>query len=143
MQKGTIKQSIFNVIKGVLFSLIISVVLILILAVIAKYTDISDKAISAVNQVIKVIALLFGILIGVKNQKGGFIVGAIIGLLYTLLSFAIFSAISGELTFDKVTVFDFLIGIAVGAISGILTVNLKSLKKGEKRRIRQTRAKAH
>lgn len=143
MQKGTLKQSIFNVIKGVLFSLIISVVLILILAVIAKYTDISDKTISAINQVIKVVALLFGILLGVKNQKGGLIVGAIIGLLYTLLSFAIFSAISGKLTFDKVTVFDFLICIAVGAVSGILTVNLKGLKKGEKRRVRQARVKAH
>lgn len=143
MQKGTLKQSIFNVIKGVLFSLIISVVLILILAVIAKYTDISDKTISAINQVIKVVALLFGILLGVKNQKGGLIVGAIVGLLYTLLSFAIFSAISGKLTFDKITVFDFLICIAVGAISGILTVNLKGLKKGEKRRMRQARVKAH
>lgn len=143
MQKGTLKQSIFNVIKGVLFSLIISVVLILILAVIAKYTDISDKTISAINQVIKVVALLFGILLGVKNQKGGLIVGAIVGLLYTLLSFAIFSAISGKLTFDKITVFDFLICIAVGGISGILTVNLKGLKKGEKRRMRQARVRAH
>lgn len=143
MQKGAVKQSIFNVLKSVLFSLIISVALILILAVVAKYTDISDKAISAINQVIKVVALLLGILIGVKNQKGGLIIGAIVGLLYTLLSFAIFSAISGQLSFDKVTVFDFLICIAVGAISGILTVNLKGLKKGEKRRTRTHQAKAH
>lgn len=143
MQKGSMKQSIFNVLKGVLFSLIISVVLILILAVVAKYTDISDKTISAINQVIKVVALLLGILIGVKNQKGGFIIGAIVGLLYTLISFAIFSAISGNLTFDKITVFDFLICIAVGAISGILTVNLKGLKKGEKRRSRPARVKGH
>lgn len=142
MQKGTLKQSVFNILKGVLFSLIFSVVLILILAVVAKYTDISDKAISAVNQVIKVIALFLGILIGMKGQKGGLIVGAIVGLLYTLLSFAIFSAISGELTFDKVTVFDFLISIAVGAISGILTVNLKGLKRGEKRRLRASHSKA-
>ncbi len=143
MQKGTIKQSIFNILKGVLFSLIISIALVLILAVIAKYTDISDKTISIINQIIKVIALLFGILIGVKNQKGGLIIGAIVGLLYTLITFAIFSAISGKLTFDKITVFDFLISIAVGAISGILTVNLKSLKKGEKKKWRTARVKGH
>lgn len=133
MQKGAVKQSIFNVIKSVLFSLIFSVALILILAVVAKYTDISDKTISAINQVIKVVALLLGILVGMKNQKGGFLIGAIVGLLYAILTFAIFSAISGKLTFDKITIFDFLICIAVGAISGILTVNLKGLKKGERR----------
>ena len=134
MEKGVVKQSIFNILKGVLFGLIISVILVLILAVIAKYTDINDKTITAVNQVIKVVALFVGILLGLKGQKGGLIVGAIVGLLFTLLSFAIFSLISGELNFGKITVYDFLIGIGVGAVSGILTVNLKGLKRNKRKK---------
>ena len=134
MEKGVVKQSIFNILKGVLFSLIISVILVLILAVIAKYTDINDKTITAVNQVIKVVALFVGILLGLKGQKGGLIVGAIVGLLFTLLSFAIFSLISGELNFGKITVYDFFIGLGVGAVSGILTVNLKGLKRNKRKK---------
>lgn len=134
MEKGAVKQAVFNIIKSVLFSLIISVVLILILAVVAKYTDINQKTITAINQVIKVVALFFGILIGLKGEKGGLIIGAIVGLLFTLLSFAIFSLISGELKFSNATIYDFLIGIGVGAVSGILTVNLKGLKKGKSKR---------
>lgn len=134
MEKGVVKQSIFNILKSVLFSLIVSVVLILILAVVAKYTEINDKTITAINQVIKVVALAVGILLGLKKQKGGLIIGAIVGLLFTVLSFAIFSLISGSANFDKITVFDFLIGIGVGAISGILAVNLKSLKIGKRKK---------
>lgn len=134
MEKGVVKQSIFNILKSVLFSLIVSVVLILILAVVVKYTEINDKTITAINQVIKVVALAVGILLGLKKQKGGLIVGAIIGLLFTVLSFAIFSLISGSANFDKITVYDFLIGIGVGAVSGILAVNLKGLKIGKRKK---------
>lgn len=134
MEKGSVKRSIFNIIRCLLFSLIASIVLILILALVAKYTDIDEKTISAINQVIKVVALLLGIFIGFKGQKGGFWIGAIVGLLHTLISFAVFSLISGELNFGSVTVYDFLIGIGVGAICGILTVNLKGLKKNKGKR---------
>lgn len=131
MEKGTVKRSVFNIIRCLLFSLIASIVLILILSIVAKYTDIDEKTISAINQVIKVVALLLGIFIGFKGQKGGFMVGAIVGLLHTLITFAVFSLISGELDFGDVTFYDFLIGIGVGAVSGILTVNLKGLKKNK------------
>lgn len=141
MEKGLIKKSIFNILKGVLFSLIFSVVLVLLLAVIAKYTDVSEKVILIINQIIKVVAVLLGILIGFKGQKGGLLIGAIFGLLYTLLSFAIFSLISGELDFSQISIYDFLIGIGTGAVSGILTVNLKGLKKENGSRLRRARAK--
>jgi hypothetical protein len=45
------------------------------------------------------------------------------------VSFLVFALISRELSLKNITVYDFLIGIAVGALSGILTVNIKSLRK--------------
>ena len=112
-----------------MFSLVFSIVAVLILAVIAKYTQISDGAITAVNQVIKVVALFFGILVGFKKQKLGIVAGLIVGLLYTVLTFALFSLVSGELDFKQISVFDFLIGLGAGAASGVLAVNLKGLKR--------------
>lgn len=129
MSKAVFKQSILNIIRGTLFSLLFSVIGVLILTIVAKYTEIADKPIMIINQVIKVVALLFGIFLGFRGEKGGFFVGLIVGLLYTLLSFLIFSLLSGGLDFTSITLYDFLLGIACGVISGILTVNLKGLRK--------------
>ncbi|MBQ7653203.1 MAG: TIGR04086 family membrane protein [Clostridia bacterium] len=129
MDRSNIKTSVLNILKGLLFSLVFSVVAVLILAIIAKYAPMSDGVVTAINQVIKVVALFFGILIGFKRQKLGVVAGLIVGLCYTLLSFAIFSLVSGELDFKELSVFDFLIGLGAGAASGILAVNLKGLKR--------------
>lgn len=129
MSKAAYKQSILNIIRGTLFSLLFSVVGVLILTIVAKYTDIADKAIMIINQVIKIVACTLGIFIGFRGEKGGFFVGLIVGLLYTVLSFLIFSLLSGGLDFSDITIYDFLLGIACGVISGILAVNFKGLRK--------------
>lgn len=129
MEKSTVKSAVFDIIKCVVFSLLISMIFVLILALIAKAAVISDTAVMYINQAIKLISLLLGIFFGMKSTRGGLITGAIVGLLYTIFSFLIFALISRELSFDNITVFDFLIGIVAGLISGILTVNVKSLRK--------------
>lgn len=129
MSKSAYKQGILNVVRGTLFSLLFSVIGVLILTIVAKYTEIADKPIMIINQVIKILALLFGIFVGFRGEKGGFFVGLIVGLLYTVLSFLIFSLLSGGLNFSDITLYDFLLGLACGVISGILTVNIKGLKR--------------
>ncbi len=129
MEKGTFKAALFDVVKCVIFSLLISMVLVLILALISKSATLSEKGIVYINQAIKVISLLAGVFIGMKSRQGGLVLGAIVGLLYTVFSFLIFALISRELSFDNITVFDFLIGIVAGVLSGVLTVNIKTLKK--------------
>lgn len=132
MSKSAYKQGILNIVRGTLFSLLFSVIGVLILTIVAKYTEIADKPIMIINQVIKILALLFGIFVGFRGDKGGFWVGLIVGLLYTILSFLIFSLLSGGLNFSDITLYDFLLGLACGVISGILTVNIKGLR-GRKR----------
>lgn len=129
MSKSAYKQGILNVVRGTLFSLLFSVIGVLILTIVAKYTEIADKPIMIINQVIKILALLFGIFVGFRGEKGGFFVGQFVGLLYTILSFLIFSLLSGGLNFSDITLYDFLLGLACGVISGILTVNIKGLKR--------------
>ncbi len=140
MEKGSIKHWIFDILKSLLFSLLISTVLVLVLALISTFTQISDKAVTIINQIIKVISLPIGCLLGIKSQKNGLILGLIIGILYVVLSFGIFSLISGELKFSDVTLYDFLIGIGVGAVGGILAVNVKGLGKHGKRSAKAVRS---
>lgn len=129
MEKGTFKTIVFDVVKCVIFSLLISMVLVLILALISKAATLSDKSVVYINQAIKVISLLAGVFLGMKSRKGGLVLGAIVGLLYTVSSFLIFALISRELSFQNITIFDFLIGIVAGVLSGVLAVNVKTLRK--------------
>lgn len=129
MEKGTFKAAVFDVVKCVIFSLLFSMVLVLILALISKAAALSDKSVVYINQAIKVVSLLAGVFLGLKSRRGGLVLGAIVGLLYTVFSFLIFALISRELSFENITVFDFLIGIVAGILSGVLTVNVKTLRK--------------
>lgn len=112
--------------KGSLIATAISLILILIFAFIIKIIGISDNLISPINQVIKTISILIGIIFALKDkQEKGLICGVVTGLIYTIIAFVVFSILNGCFAFDKSLFNDILFGAIAGAICGILTVNLK------------------
>lgn len=130
MEKEKIKVWTFDILRSVLISLLVSTILLLILSVIATFTQISDKAVVIINQIIKIISLPIGCIVGIKSDKRGLVLGLIIGILYVVLSFGVFALISGKAEFNAIALYDFLIGIASGLFSGVLAVNLRSMKSG-------------
>jgi len=128
MDKSLFKKGILDVVRGLIFSLLYSMVLVLLVSVVVKYTSLDDKVATILNQVIKVLALSLGILTGFKSGKWGLVLGLVTGLLFTLSSFGIFSLISGKLDFGQITVFDFLLGAAVGLAAGVIAVNVRALR---------------
>ena len=56
MEKEKIKVWTFDILRSVLISLLVSTILLLILSVIATFTQISDKAVVIINQIIKIIS---------------------------------------------------------------------------------------
>lgn len=117
------KYLIFAVIKSVIFSLLFSLILILLFAIIVKSTNLSPTAIRAVNQFIKIISLFLGCFLCVKENKG-LIKGIITGLFYTVLLYVIFT-IFGENAFGIGFLLDLVFGVIAGAVSGIISVNLR------------------
>lgn len=139
MEKSALKRAVLDVLRGIIWSLIASMILVLLVSVIVKYTNMSDEVATALNQVIKVVALFVGVLLGFRSGRWGLLLGALTGLLFTLTSFGIFSLISGDLDFEQITIFDFLLGLVAGAASGILVVNLKSLRAARPKRTKRQR----
>ena len=133
MEKSSIKKAIFDVLRGIVLSLVINVVLVLVIALVVKFTGIDHTVATILNQAAKVLSLAFGITIGFRSGRYGWLLGAIVGTVYTVLGFATFSLLSGKSLFNDLTVFDFLIGIAAGVFSGILAVNLHTLSRSPKR----------
>ena len=116
----------FVTFKGTLVSLAVSLVGILIFAFIIKYVAVPTSAIKPINQVIKGISLLLGTYIALrKTDKMGLISGLLIGLFYTVLAFLVFSILDGNFEFSKTLVNDLLFGGIIGAICGVIAVNLR------------------
>ncbi len=109
-----------------LFAVLISVLLALVLALIIKFVDINDTFLTVINQAIKIFSILFGLMLGIKHATNGAAKGAIVGLLYALITALMFSLLEKS-AFGKVFDWvDMLFSIAIGGISGILAVNIKS-----------------
>jgi len=120
------KKAFLQVLKGAVIGVIISLILVLLFALIIKLTDISDNAITPVNQIIKIISIFIGVYFALKNSYySGMFKGIMVGLIYTLLSFLVFSALDGTFMLDTSFVNDLLFGGITGAIAGIILVNLK------------------
>lgn len=114
------------VLKGVLIALCISLVAILLFAFLLRFTNISENLISPVNQVIKGISIFLGVLFGMKKVKeNGILNGLLIGFLFTIFAFLVFSLLDGQFVFDKTLLNDVIFGSIIGAICGIICVNLK------------------
>ena len=120
---------ILSALKGSLLATAVSLIGILFFAFVIKMFGITDEYLRPVNQVIKAVSILLGVFITLKKQnKNGLVLGLAIGLCYTLLAFVVFSVLNGSFCVDKTLLNDCLFGGIMGAICGIVAVNLKRKK---------------
>lgn len=124
VQKRQMNCMIGDVIKSVLLSLIIGIILTLVVTIILNFVPISDKILTIINIIIKIVAVFCGCLFGFKEKKSGIVKGLVCGLLYSIFSILIFGLIEKSLNFNTSTFIDMGICIVIGAICGILAVNL-------------------
>ncbi len=119
------KGDVLDILKAVLFSTLISLGLVLIFAIVIKFAALQSGVILPVNIAIKLISVLVGVLIGFKHAQNGLLKGAISGLVYMLFTFFIFAALSAfkDVKFSWI---DLVTLPIVGAISGIIAVNIRS-----------------
>ena len=120
---------LISTIKGSLIATIVSLIGILFFAFVIKMFGITDQYLKPVNQVIKAISILIGVFIGLKKQQeNGLLKGLLIGLAYTTLAFVVFSCLNGSFNFDKSLLTDVIFGGIMGAICGVVAINLKVKK---------------
>lgn len=115
--------AILKFIKSLFISLIITFACIIVFAFVIKWTGLADCYITPVNLVIKAISVFAGAFILTKKQSGGLIKGGVFAVIYTLISFTIFSILAGGFHLGLGLVSDFAFNIVVGAVAGIIGVN--------------------
>jgi len=109
----------FQILKATVNALLITLVSVLVFALIIKFASLSDSVIKPVNQMIKLVSIFLGCFISLREGKE-LVKGVIAGLIFTVLSFLIFSLLAGSISFDWFTVIDIVCGAVLGGISGVI-----------------------
>lgn len=130
MEKSTRKTSVLRILKGVLAALASLVVGILALSLALVFLGLSDSWVTALNQAIKLLAVVVGARASVGlGGDHGFLIGGATGLLDMLLSYGLYCILDGSLVSAGVLTSEFLIGTAVGALAGAVFANLRPRRK--------------
>lgn len=110
-----------SICKGVLCAVIGTLLFILLFALIVQLTGLGSNVIAPIMQVVKVICIFVAVAIAIKPAKSkGWLYGALVGLLYMVFTFLIFSLLDGKFTIGLSALSDLLFQTAVGLISAVL-----------------------
>ena len=122
MEASVRKSLILQSLKAGILSLVFSCIGVLLLALIAKLCNISDNILPIINQVLKVIAVVIGTVISVKDEK--FLVKAIIGaVIFWLLSFVVFAVLGGQFHIGQIA-----LDLGLALIAAVIVAVIKSRK---------------
>lgn len=114
------------ILKASLLAVIVTLVGFLIFAVVMKLANLQETIIPPVNQAIRIISIALGGAVAARSGRTkGWLKGALTGLLYIVWALVISAIFGGKYAFDTVLLSDALLGIVVGAIGGIIGINIE------------------
>ena len=124
-EESETKKNIIRIIKGSIFSIILSLVLLLIFAVLLTYTEISESTIAPVVTIIVGVSILLGSTIStIKIKKNGILNGGLVGLIYTTILYIVSSIVLTNFSFNINSLIMIATSVIAGMIGGIIGVNL-------------------
>ena len=115
------------VLRGVLVAAAVTVLGVVLFALLLNWWDVSDRAITAINQVVKFVSILAGVTSALRaGEKGSAMRGACVGVLYMALGIACYCLLMGQS--PKLTGYlaDLGMGIAAGGLFGMILTSRKS-----------------
>lgn len=121
--------------RGMMSAVLVTLPGMAAIALMVVYAHLSDGALTAMNQVLKVCAIFFGAYRAVgRGGTRGFALGGAVGLMYIALGYGACALWGGEMLLTGgMLALEFLMGLALGGVSGALTANLPA-RGGRRRR---------
>lgn len=123
--RGAKKEAAAEVGKSVCIAVIVTLAAVLVFALLVKLFSIGSGAITAVNQVIKAVAIFVGCMVCVKPGRG-LLKGLVSGVAVIILTYFLFAILAGEIAFGWTNVLDLVFGALVGAVSGFVAGFVKN-----------------
>jgi len=113
--------SIISVIKSSLVGVVASILLVLLFAFVLKFVDLNSSVITIVDQIIKIISVFISV-VALSRSDGDKLLakGLIVGAIYSILTFIVFSILNGGINFSVAIFSDVAFSALVGGVSGII-----------------------
>ncbi len=124
MQSGG-SEAVRQIGKSTGISVVFTLAAVLLFALCIRFFSIGSSVIMPVNQIIKLLAVFLGCFFGIKPGKA-FFKGIASGLLSVLLTYFLFAALAGAISFGWGNVLDLIFGCLAGGISGIIAASAKT-----------------
>ena len=110
-----------DILKGVLLGIAATAVLVALFALVISLIDISDSAVRTVNQGIKLLSIVLGVLAAVRpGDAGGTMRGALVGLVYMAAGVLVYALLTSQPLTAYAYLADLLLGVAAGGLTGML-----------------------
>ncbi|MBR4040484.1 MAG: TIGR04086 family membrane protein [Clostridia bacterium] len=127
VRRGRGKGLLGAVLKGVLVGASITVISVALFALILNWWDASDRAITAINQVVKFVSILAGVAAAMGGEaQGGTMRGICVGLLYMALGIICYCLLMGKNPEFSGYMADLGMGIASGGLFGMILASRKN-----------------
>lgn len=115
-----------SLLKGLLAAIAITLIGMLLIAAVALFARPSDGLLTALNQILKFLAILIGTRAAVgRGGSRGFVTGAALALIYMTLGYALYATLGGGAHSTGLMLGEMLLGAAVGGFIGALFANLR------------------
>lgn len=111
--------------RGLALAFIITFVLLLIVSLLLRFTDIRESNMTLLNNFVLIISIVISSAILGRNVKErGWLNGAILGFLYYLIIIILNFIFNKPLNFGMFLLIRLIIATALGAIGGMIGINL-------------------
>lgn len=125
MEEGILKNFKY-IIKGVIISIVSTLIFLFVFSMILTYTNVSEQLINPFIIVVTAISIFIGSSIGsLKLQKQGLLNGALIGGIYLISLYLISGIINNNFSISTQSIILIIAGIVCGMFGGIIGVNKK------------------
>ena len=124
-EKDTTIHELLVILKASLLAVIITLICFVIFALVMKLANLQETIIPPVNQAIRILSIAIGgVFASRASRKKGWLKGGLTGLLYIIWSFILSGLFDGKYIFNTLLLSDLLLGAVVGAVGGIIGINI-------------------
>ena len=134
-----------SALKGALIAMVFTVAVVLLFALIIKETGMADGTVAVIDQIIKIGGIIAASYFAIRMLfEKQWLVGAMAGTLFVILSYLIFSLVEGMMGNVALLLSDVLMGMLIGLVFAVIAASFfgrRPKSKGGKRpRVRKAKA---
>lgn len=125
-KSNSVANHLMIIVKSSFAAVIVTLLFFIIFSIVMKVGNLDENVIPPTSQAIRIISIaLGGALAARASHSKGWLKGAMTGVMYIIWAFLISALFGHRVSLNKIVISDIAMSFIVGAIGGIIGINLK------------------